>query len=44
MSQNPHFCKSALARYTQWDFIDLVGRYGIVLCLISLKNYLIYFR
>ncbi|WP_139782225.1 NAD(P)/FAD-dependent oxidoreductase, partial [Salmonella enterica] len=29
LSQNPHFCKSALARYTQWDFIDLVGRYGI---------------
>ena len=26
---NPHFCKSALARYTQWDFIDLVGKYGI---------------
>lgn len=29
LSQNPHFCKSALARYTQWDFIDLVNRYGI---------------
>ncbi|STS99988.1 oxidoreductase [Klebsiella pneumoniae] len=29
MSQNPHFCKSALARYTQWDFIELVGKYGI---------------
>jgi predicted Rossmann fold flavoprotein len=29
ISQNPHFCKSALARYTQWDFIDLVGRHGI---------------
>lgn len=29
MSQNPHFCKSALARYTQWDFIDLVGKHGI---------------
>ncbi len=29
LSQNPHFCKSALARYTQWDFIDLVSRYGI---------------
>ncbi len=26
---NPHFPKSALARYTQWDFIDLVGRHGI---------------
>lgn len=29
LSANPHFCKSALARYTQWDFIDLVGKYGI---------------
>ncbi|WP_377189996.1 BaiN/RdsA family NAD(P)/FAD-dependent oxidoreductase [Ruegeria meonggei] len=29
LSQNPHFCKSALARYTQWDFFDLVGRHGI---------------
>lgn len=29
LSQNPHFPKSALARYTQWDFIDLVNRYGI---------------
>ncbi|MDX1780590.1 MAG: NAD(P)/FAD-dependent oxidoreductase, partial [Thalassovita sp.] len=29
LSQNPHFAKSALARYTQWDFLDLVGRHGI---------------
>ncbi|MDX2482238.1 MAG: NAD(P)/FAD-dependent oxidoreductase [Pseudodonghicola sp.] len=29
LSQNPHFCKSALARYTQWDFIALVERHGI---------------
>jgi predicted Rossmann fold flavoprotein len=29
LSQNPHFCKSALARYTQWDFIDLIDRHGI---------------
>ena len=29
LSQNPHFCKSALSRYTQWDFIDLVSQYGI---------------
>ena len=28
-SANPHFCKSALSRYTQWDFIDLVERHGI---------------
>lgn len=24
ISHNPHFCKSALSRYTQWDFIELV--------------------
>ncbi len=29
LSANPHFCKSALSRYTQWDFIDLVQRHGI---------------
>ncbi|WP_172295548.1 NAD(P)/FAD-dependent oxidoreductase [Pseudoruegeria sp. HB172150] len=29
LSENPHFAKSALARYTQWDFIDLVNRHGI---------------
>ncbi len=29
LSQNPHFCKSALARYTQWDFIEMVGRHDI---------------
>ena len=29
ISQNPHFVKSALARYTQWDFIDWVSRSGI---------------
>jgi len=29
LSQNPHFAKSALARYTQWDFLDLVTRHGI---------------
>ena len=29
LSQNPHFSKSALARYTQWDFIELVDRHGI---------------
>lgn len=27
LSANPHFCKSALARYTQQDFIDLVDRH-----------------
>ena len=29
LSENPHFAKSALARYTQWDFIDLVTRHTI---------------
>ena len=29
LSQNPHFCRSALAQYSQNDFIDLVNRYGI---------------
>ncbi len=29
LSQNPHFCKSALTRYTQHDFIKLVESYNI---------------
>lgn len=29
ISENKHFCKSALKRYTQWDFIGLVDDYGI---------------
>lgn len=29
ISHNPHFCKSALSRYTQWDFIDLVKQHRI---------------
>jgi len=29
LSANPHFCKSALARYTPQDFIALVERHGI---------------
>ncbi|HEV2900781.1 MAG TPA: NAD(P)/FAD-dependent oxidoreductase [Pseudaminobacter sp.] len=29
LSQNPHFCISALSRYTQRDFIALVERHGI---------------
>ena len=29
LSANPHFCKSAMARYTQWDFIALVDKHGI---------------
>lgn len=28
-SDNPHFCKSALARYTPADFVSLVERHGI---------------
>jgi predicted Rossmann fold flavoprotein len=29
LSANPHFCKSALARYTPAHFVDLVDRHGI---------------
>ena len=29
LSANPHFCKSALSRYTQWDFIAWVEQSGI---------------
>jgi len=29
ISANPHFCRSALARYTPADFIALLGRHGI---------------
>jgi len=29
ISSNPHFCKSALSRYTQYDFIDMVEAHNI---------------
>lgn len=29
LSQNPHFCKSALSRFTPWDFVALVDAAGI---------------
>lgn len=29
ISHNEHFCKSALSRYTQWDFIAMVEKHGI---------------
>ena len=29
LSSNPHFCKSALKQYTQWDFIALVEKHEI---------------
>ncbi len=29
ISANPRFCKSALSRYTQWDFINRVEQHGI---------------
>lgn len=29
LSANPHFCKSALSRYTQWDFIEKVKQHNI---------------
>lgn len=29
LCHNSHFCKSALSRYSQWDFISLVDKHGI---------------
>lgn len=29
VSANPHFCKSALRRYTPWAFMELVDRHGL---------------
>ncbi len=29
LSENPHFAKSALSRYTQWDFLALVEKHRI---------------
>ncbi len=29
LCRNPHFVKSALSQYTNWDFISLVTQYGI---------------
>ncbi len=29
LSQNPHFCKSALERYSPQDFVELVEKHGI---------------
>lgn len=29
ISRNPHFCKSALRRFTQWNFLALVEKYKI---------------
>ena len=29
LSASPHFCKSALARYTPWDFVSMVDRHRI---------------
>ncbi len=29
ISANPHFCKSALSRFSQYDFISMVDSYGI---------------
>ena len=29
LSQNPHFAKSALARYTPWDFCALMAEHGL---------------
>jgi len=29
IADNPHFCISALSRYTQYDFIELVQKYDL---------------
>jgi len=29
VSNNPHFCKSAFARFSPWDFIELINKHGI---------------
>ncbi len=29
ISDNPHFVKSALSRYTQWDFLNMIHQYKI---------------
>ncbi|MFZ4776856.1 MAG: NAD(P)/FAD-dependent oxidoreductase, partial [Terrimicrobiaceae bacterium] len=29
LSQNPGFCRSALARFSPWDFLALVEKHGI---------------
>ncbi len=29
ISNNPHFCKSALSRYNSYDFLDLINKYDI---------------
>ena len=29
LSENPHFCRSALSRYTPWDFVGLVAGAGL---------------
>ncbi len=29
LSNNPHFCKSAMSQYTVWDFIAMVEKHGI---------------
>jgi hypothetical protein len=32
LSHNPHFCKSALSRFSQWDFLEMVRAHGIAYC------------
>ena len=29
LSENAHFCKSALSRFTQWDFLELIHQHSI---------------
>ncbi len=38
LSQNPHFCISAMSRYTQRDFIALVERHALLITRRRLAN------
>ena len=31
LSENKHFCISAMKRYTQWDFLDLIEKHEILI-------------
>ena len=44
ISQNPHFCKSALAGYTPQDFVELVKKYERPLSFTSLMFLLLQSR
>ena len=41
LSHNPHFCKSALSRFTQWDFIGMVEQYKFRITNGNMVNYFV---